>query len=140
MEIAPFFYTPFKKSEMGRTDSYRNHLQILEQEELEQLYGLPDFDPGDRLAFFTLAPQEYNVMQNYRGASSRVFFVLLLGYFKAKHQFFIFDFERRPVDTAFVLRQYFPDIDQKNLITVSRPTRSDQQQGICGLFRYRPFN
>lgn len=125
---------------MGRTDSYRNHLQILEQEELEQLYGLPDFDPGDRPAFFTLTPQEYNVMQNYRGASSQVFFVLLLGYFKARHQFFIFDFERRPVDTAFVLRQYFPDIDQKDLITVSRPTRSDQQQGICGLFRYRPFN
>jgi hypothetical protein len=38
---------------MSQTKNYRNHLQILEQEEIEQLYALPDFDPEDRLTFFT---------------------------------------------------------------------------------------
>lgn len=125
---------------MSQTNNYRNHLQILEQEEIEQLYALPDFDLEDRLTFFTLSPPEHSLMQIYRGVSSQTFFILQLGYFKAKHLFFVFDFEQRAVDTAFVLKQYFPETRRKDLVTISRPTRYNQQQSICDFFEYRRFD
>ncbi len=120
-------------------NTYSGHLQILRPKEIEELYALPDFGPEDRITFFTLSPEEYSLMESFRGISPRVFFVLQLGYFKAKHLFFIFGFEKRPADTEFVLQKYFPGNSGKNLMPTSKPTRLDQRQVIRRFLKYRFF-
>lgn len=120
-------------------NTYSEHLHILRPKEIDELYALPDFGPEDRITFFTLSPEEYSLMESFRGISPRVFFVLQLGYFKAKHLFFIFGFEKRPADTEFVLQKYFPGNSGKNLMPISKPTRLDQRQVIRRFLKYRFF-
>jgi len=56
-------------------------------------------------------------LNSLRGFSSKIYFILQLGYFKSKHLFFNFDFEDRVVDTAFIIAKYFPTVDKKELVT-----------------------
>ena len=119
--------------------TYSGHLQILDAEEIEDLYSIPDFDPEDRVTFFTLVPEEFALMKTYRGVPSKVFFMLQLGYFKAKHQFFLFTFEEQAADTAFILKKYFPKTNRKTLVEISKPTRLNQQKKICSLYKFTPF-
>ncbi len=120
--------------------NYSGHLHILEAEEIAHIYALPDFTPDERVLFFMLSTSERIQVNNLRGISSKVYFILQLGYFKAKHLFFTFDFEDRLVDTAFILAKYFPAFDSKKLVNISRPTRQNQQQLICTLLEYQPFS
>lgn len=121
-----------------RSFSRAKNLQILEAEEIEQLYALPSFEPKERIMFFTLSSDEYDHMRSYRGVSSKVFFIMQLGYFKAKHLFFVFEFEQRLIDTRFILKQYFPHTSKEELRKISKPTRLNQRQKICTLLGYRP--
>jgi len=118
--------------------SQRN-LQILEEAEIEDIYAIPNFNPEDRATFFTLSSQERQAMNKLRGISSQVYFILQLGYFKAKHLFFVFDFEEQAADTEFILRKYFPRANRKMLITITKPTRLDQRRVICQLLEYQLF-
>jgi hypothetical protein len=120
--------------------TYDGHLHILELDEIEQLYGLPDFDSENRMVFFNLSPEEMTLMKESRGVSSKVYFILQLGYFKAKRLFFNFDFKERKVDGAFVLKKYFPTTNRNDLIKVSRPTRQNQQRQIAAFFQYQRFD
>jgi len=120
--------------------NYSGHLHILEKEEIAHIYSMPDFTPDERAVFFLLSTSEREQVNMLRGISSKVYFILQLTYFKAKHLFFTFDFEDQAVDTAFVLAKYFPNKDREELANVSRPTRQNQQQLICKLFGYRSFD
>jgi len=120
--------------------NYGGHLHILEIEEIARIYAFPDFTPDEREIFFILSTQERQQLSKFRGIASKVHFILQLGYFKAKHLFFTFNFEDRAVDTAFILAKYFPTTDRKKLVNVSRPTRQSQQNHICKLFDYQPYN
>lgn len=122
------------------TTNYSGHLQILEAEEVAHIYALPDFTSDERLVFFTLSIFEKQQMQVFRGLSPKVYFILQLGYFKAKHLFFSFEFEDRVVDTVFILNKYFPSLAREKLTNISRPTRQQQQQVICSLLKYQLFN
>jgi len=120
--------------------NYAGHLHILETEEIAHIYSVPDFTPDERAVFFMLTTPEREQVNLLRGTSSKVYFILQLGYFKAKHLFFTFDFEDQVVDTAFVLTKYFPDKEKEELTNISRPTRQNQQQLICNLFGYHTFD
>jgi len=98
--------------------NYAGHLHILETEEIAHIYTMPDFTPDERAVFFMLTTPEREQVNLLRGTSSKVYFILQLGYFKAKHLFFTFDFEDRPVDTVFVLAKYFPTYDRKIIARV----------------------
>lgn len=120
--------------------NYGGHLHILETEEIAHIYSMPDFTPDERAVFFLLSTSEREQINALRGISSKVYFILQLGYFKAKHLFFTFDFEDQAVDTAFILTKYFSDKDKNELTNISRPTRQNQQQLICKLFGYQTFD
>lgn len=124
---------------MNPTSTYKDHLQILQPQEITELYTIPDFDLENRITFFTLTPPEHQQMQSFRGLSSRLFFILQLGYFKAKHLFFIFDFTSQAVDVDFILQKYFLNNKPADLKMVSKPTRLQQRQIICQLFDYQLF-
>jgi len=69
---------------------YKDHITILEDAEIEELYGRPRFTHDERVHYFALTPEERAVADGHYSLASRVLFILQAGYFKAKTLFFSF--------------------------------------------------
>jgi TnpA family transposase len=82
-------------------------LSVLSDAEREALYGLPDFDDGQQLTYLSLSETELALATSRAGFHAQVYCVLQVGYFKAKHAFFRFDWSMVEDDCAFVLSRYF---------------------------------
>lgn len=83
-------------------------LTILSEAEQAALYELPNFDDEQRLNYLNLTPEEQVLMRSRSDLSSQIHCALQIGYFKAVHFFFRFEWEDVTEDVAFVLEQYFP--------------------------------
>ena len=46
-------------------DRYKDRLKILEDREIEELYGRPQFNPEERVHFFSLTPEERAVADGH---------------------------------------------------------------------------
>ena len=117
-----------------RTEEKR--LKILEPDEIDVLYGLPVFDEEDRAAYFPLTPEERVLLSRLHGVKSRIYFILQLGYFKARQQFFVFNLQQVGRDAHYVQRAYFPDDTLTDLV-ITKVTRLRQQARILELLQYR---
>jgi len=84
-------------------------LTVLSDAEQFALYGLPDFDEGQRLEFLSLSEAQLALACSRTSLHAQVHCVLQIGYFKAKHAFFRFTWEEVQADCAFVLARYFSD-------------------------------
>jgi len=82
-------------------------LTVLSEAEQYALYGLPDFDDAQRLDYLALTETELSLAVSRPGLHAQVYCVLQIGYFKAKHAFFRFDWSEVEDDCAFVLSRYF---------------------------------
>src|SRR6266481_1356226 len=70
---------------------YKDRITILEDAEIEELYGRAGFTHDDRVHYFALTPEERAVADGHYSLASRVLFILQAGYFMAKTLFFSFD-------------------------------------------------
>jgi hypothetical protein len=113
------------------------HLTILEPDEIYDLYTIPSFDEDQQILFFCLSEMKQQNMLNYRPLLSRLYFILQLGYFKAKQQFYVFDLNQVSGDRDYLLEHYFTQelITEKSII--SKPTQLAQQNEILGLQQYQ---
>ncbi len=84
-------------------------LKILEADEIEAVFGLPVFDDDDRELYFSLLPPEKALLSQLHGYKSYIYYILQLGYFKARQQFFVFDQAQVSADANYVQRTYFPE-------------------------------
>ena len=64
---------------------------MLEGDEVEALYGRPCFTHEEMRSILALSPKEKAALDQLHSLKSRVYFILQLGYFKARRMFFIFD-------------------------------------------------
>ena len=117
------------------TDSRR--LSILTTQEIDDLFGFPRFTKNDRYFFFDLSPAERDLVDGVYSISVAVHLILQLGYFKAKHQFFICAREAVLDDLEHIRHRYFPARDIAEIRILSKPTRLGQQQIILKLFNYQ---
>lgn len=118
--------------------AYESHrLSILSDEEIQDLYGLPQFNDEDRQLYFDLSPAEKAAAGAIRTASVAAHLILELGYFKAKRQFFAFDAENVEDDLRYILQAYFPGRGVGDIKSPSRPTRASLQKTVLDLFEYR---
>ena len=62
---------------------YKDRITILEDAEIEELYGRPRFTHDERVHYFALTPEERAVADGHYSMASRVLFILQAGYFKA---------------------------------------------------------
>lgn len=115
------------------TDSHR--LAILTAREIEDLYATPRFTPEDRSLYFALSASERQAVEEARFAAPH--FILQLGYFKAKRQFFLYTQEEVNDDLQYILQLHFPRRDLANVTMPFRHTRIRQQQRILQLCDYR---
>src|SRR6266540_2359147 len=112
-------------------------LQILSEEEIDALYGRPSFTVEDRELYFTLTAPEQEILQRFRLLPVQLYFILQLGYFKAKQLFFTFTFADVPDDVTYLRNRYFPDAHQLPLRPLSKGTILKQRQVILDLCQYR---
>ena len=68
----------------GNMENPGERLMVLEGDEVETLYGRPRFTHEERVEYFALSPKEKSVLDQLHSIKSRVYFILQLGYFKAR--------------------------------------------------------
>ncbi len=113
-------------------------LTVLSDAEQEALYGLPDFDDAQRLEYLALTETELALASSRPGLHAQVYCILQIGYFKAKHAFFRFDWSEVEHDCAFVLSRYFHGESFEHK-PISKHEHYTQREWIADLFGYRPW-
>lgn len=119
--------------------SYFGRLHILTAEEIQNLFELPDFTDEERLLYFSLSETEFELLTKFRSFASKLNFILQLGYFKARHLFFNFEFQTVAADAEFIRRRYFPQEKMKirKLEKVVVKTILKHRRTIIELYNYQ---
>ncbi len=132
---------PCRKIKLFMNQRYKTRLKILEDHEIEELYGLPHFDQVEKEYYFSITQEERDIADNHRSIENRVLFILQIGYFKAKTMFFSFEFNEVQDDIQHILQQHFPLSSGFDMAEpVIRQTKHAQQQKILTLYGYRACN
>lgn len=113
-----------------QVDAEQKRLGILSDEELEAIYNIPHFTSDERCTYFSLSQPEKDLLDLLRSVKSQAYFVLQLGYFKAKQRFFSFDLQEVLEDLQYVLNHCFSGV---NLTDISPITKS-------GFYALNPVN
>lgn len=117
-------------------DERSKRLNILTAAEVAAIYSLPQFTVEDRAHFFSLAADDQAALSQWHTSTSRIFFVLQLGYFKAVQQFFVFDLPEVIQDVYWIQQTHFPDREMPTGV-IAKGTRLKQQAIILQLCHYR---
>lgn len=114
-------------------------LTVLSDAEQFALYGLPDFDDGQRLDYLSLSESELALACSRLGLHAQAYCALQIGYFKAKHAFFHFTWDDAQDDCAFVLTRYFNG-QAFELHAITKYEHYAQRTMIAELFGYRVWS
>ncbi len=116
--------------------SNAKRLQILGNDEIDELYGLPRFTAEEQRKYFELSPLEQAAIEQLHSLKSRIYSILQLGYFKARHLFFVFNFAEIAGDATHIQERYFPEFTLTEF-EPTKVTRLKQQRLILELCNYR---
>jgi TnpA family transposase len=116
--------------------SESRRLDILSAREITDLYGLPAFTDQERRLYFDLSESERAAVDALLPETA-LHFVLHIGYFKAKRQFFVYDIETVRDDALHVLNRYFPNRSITSASPLSKTRRFELQQSVLTLFGYQ---
>jgi hypothetical protein len=83
-------------------------LHIIGANEIAAIYDLPRFSTEDQSHFFSLSAHGRAVLPELRTYTSRIFFILQLGYFKAVRQFFVFKLDEVVQAITWIQQTHFP--------------------------------
>ena len=95
-----------------------------------------DIPEEDRQLYFDLSAAEEARVHAMHTAAAKAHFVLQLGYFKAKRQFFSYPYHAVQEDLRYILGRHFPGRAPVTINQLSKPIRLEQQQIILNLFNY----
>ena len=113
-------------------------IHLLSSTEVEALYARPEFNTHEQRLYFTPNQVERTALAQFSNTKTRIYFILQLGYFKAKQQFFNFSLDEVSNDVQFIVRTYY---SESILISftgrISRDYVRIQRQTILSLFSYR---
>ena len=102
-------------------------LQILHKDEVSALFDVPQFNLAEKNHFFELPKTILDGLKinrtNSKNVSSKLYFILQYGYFKARHQFFNVNYKEVKSDVLFVMKNYMP----KDCMPSQLPTRKIQR-------------
>lgn len=82
-------------------------LVILKNAEIEELFSLPSFNHSDREEFFSMDETVKKFIYRLNRFEAKVYFLLLLGYFRAKPLIHDFSASEVQEDLKYVLNKYF---------------------------------
>jgi len=93
------------------TNSTTKRIKILNESEINELYALPNFNRIDREDYFSLDNETQKLVNELRRLETRIYFILLLGYFRSRPIIFSFSFSQVSSDLDYVKGRYFSDQD-----------------------------
>ena len=117
----------------------KERIDLLPQAEIDNLYERPIFNDEERLLYFTLTESESLAAMRYANLRTKLYFILQLGYFKAKQQFYSFDIENVIDDAEFINKIYL----NGNATLCGKITREyikSQKDDILKLYNYQIFS
>ena len=115
-------------------------IHLLSEAEIADLYARPDFNHSEKKIYFTLNACELDALNQYSNTRTRVYFILQLGYFKAKQQFFKFKFEDVRTDVEYILFNFFNSTDSALSGQISRNYINQQRGNILHLLSYQDWS
>ena len=115
-------------------------LKVLSNAEIDNLYSLPVFDHSDREDYFSMDENVKKFVFGLRKFESRVYFILLLGYFRAKPLIHNFSATDVSEELNYVLNKYFNDkkLSKFNLPDKFRIRLMNRLLEHVGFDRYKP--
>jgi hypothetical protein len=116
-------------------------IHLLSSTEVEELYTRPEFNAYEQRLYFTLTQSERVALARFSNIKTRIYFILQLGYFKAKQQFFNFSLDDVRNDVLFIVNTYYSDATLLQFTgSISREYSRKQRQTILSLFNYRNWS
>jgi len=114
----------------------KKRIDLLPQAEIDDLYERPIFNDEEKLLYFTLNENEIVTAERYGNVRTKLYFILQLGYFKAKQQFYSFTIDEVIDDADFVNKIYF---NGESILfgKISREYAKKQRDDILKLCDYR---
>jgi TnpA family transposase len=116
-----------------------NRVKILNESDVTELYGLPSFNQSDQEFYFALNAREHEVFASRDTVHSKMYFVLLLGYFKNKPISVDFNFTEVRKDLEYILQTYIPSKKVPRQ-TLSRQLKSRLYNLVYQLMDYKKFD
>jgi len=117
----------------------KKRIELLSKPEVDELYARPIFNKHERGCYFSLSEKEISAMESYSNENTRLYFILQLGYFKAKQQFYSLDLTEIMDDVLFVKNNYFFK-STESFKKITREYINSQKEFILELFNYQLFS
>ncbi len=116
-------------------------IQLLSDSEIADIYNRPDFNNDERELYFSIHDEiELALLNQYSNIKTRVYFILQLGYFKAKQQFYKFRLEDVIADIEYVMSYYCFDTKSNLTGQISRDVIIQQKKNILKFFNYKEWS
>jgi len=114
-------------------------LSILSQPEAQEVYSIPVLNARDREHFFTFTEDELAAVQRLHNHRHRIYFLLMLGYFKFKPVCLKFRWKPIASDYQYIAERYFPGANLQNK-PISRFVRIRYYRRIFQMLDYQRFS
>ncbi len=125
------------EDESFKASRKEKRLKILAVDEIKSLYCRPCFTHEERIEYFTLSQLELKLLEVFRSIKSQIYFIIQLGYFRAKHLFFRFTIDEVKDDFQYIIEQHFDSRKIGGIKVIDKQTRLKQQRLILELYSYR---
>jgi len=103
------------------------------------IYALPVFNEAEQLLYFEFTAREIDAAKKYRTIKAQIHFMLSLGYFKAKQQFYRVNL-RQSQDAKYVFEKYFYKTNTKLLGKINLRTYHKQKKDTLVLLGYKNWS
>ena len=84
-----------------------NKLNILSEDKIRELYGIPKLESEDREEVFDLMEEDLKYLKRLKRKADKVNYILQLGYFRANRYFYTFNIKDVEDDIIYINERYF---------------------------------
>jgi TnpA family transposase len=112
--------------------------QILNSQDQKEFDSVPKFDSHQRKLFFRVSSQTQVILDTLRTPTTKVAFLLVLGYFKYSKKFFSSGFFIQ--DVLYICTKLNTNIENVNLTTYSRQKFALHKRIIFDMLSWKSFN
>ena len=114
-------------------------LAILSANERIRFDEPPKFTAEERSAYFSLNNEDLSLVKELRNPTTKVGFVLQLGYFKSNGKFYTSEQFRRP-DIEFIAKMLCLDSEKMDFSSYQKKISTDHRKKILSLLKWQAFN
>lgn len=119
----------------------QERIQLLSDEEIDAIYAIPIFNEAERTLYFELNECEKLLSKKYRTVKAQIYFIRMLGYFKAKQQWYRADLLKvNPKDTQHIMEKYFSTLSPLSSGEVDAKTYKKIKEDLLTALGYQNWS